>query len=579
MSTQYPAALDDFQNPLPGDSTTNPSHAVQHTNANDAIEAIQAYLGVATSIDPATITGRVAALEAGGGGGGGSTAWGDITGKPTTIAGYGITDAYTKTETSNLYLAKAGGTMSGAISYSNAFGTAEISVKTDPLSSIGSAMVINSPEGVIAQGPYIVLDTTNLQITMPGGLVGSPVVITGVDSFGVYSLGYGSPITYSAIWQDTNTTDVVIKAANTAPPTAWVSLGLIITPDQDVAAGTATLAFDMVLRNLTSRTGTVEYGLKVAGANPLTRDIFLAIPANFLQTVAFSIPLTNAYTAGQSLELVARVTANNNNQFSLDMVANAGEPATLRLTVVGSSSSSGVTTVTASLPLLSSGGINPNLSMPQASNTIDGYLGAADWITFNGKQAPATTLAGYGITDAYTKAQSDANYPTKAGTGASGVWGISITGNANTASVASIASYANSVEDLNNPANDVKQWIGTQAQYTALGSYDAATFYNITDAETPGGGGSGTSVSWDDVTDKPATFPPSAHNQDISTINGLQPALDGKLATTGNAASATLALAVDDTNSANSIKFWYGTEAQYTAIGSKDPNTLYFRSA
>lgn len=35
---------------------------------------------------------------AGTGGGGGSTAWSAITGKPTTIAGYGITDAYTKAQ-------------------------------------------------------------------------------------------------------------------------------------------------------------------------------------------------------------------------------------------------------------------------------------------------------------------------------------------------------------------------------------------------------------------------------------------------------------------------------------------------
>ena len=41
-----------------------------------------------------------------------------------------------------------------------------------------------------------------------------------------------------------------------------------------------------------------------------------------------------------------------------------------------------------------------------------------------------TTLAGYGITDAYTKTESDSKYPTKTGSGASGTWGIGITGNA-----------------------------------------------------------------------------------------------------------------------------------------------------
>jgi hypothetical protein len=41
--------------------------------------------------------------------------------------------------------------------------------------------------------------------------------------------------------------------------------------------------------------------------------------------------------------------------------------------------------------------------------------------------------------------------------------------------------------------------------------------------EAPGG----TAPSWDSVTGKPATFPPSPHNQAISTITGLQAALDG----------------------------------------------------
>lgn len=41
-----------------------------------------------------------------------------------------------------------------------------------------------------------------------------------------------------------------------------------------------------------------------------------------------------------------------------------------------------------------------------------------------------STLSGYGITDAYTKTESDNKYPTKTGSGASGTWGISVTGNA-----------------------------------------------------------------------------------------------------------------------------------------------------
>lgn len=44
-----------------------------------------------------------------------------------------------------------------------------------------------------------------------------------------------------------------------------------------------------------------------------------------------------------------------------------------------------------------------------------------------------TTLSGYGITNAYTKTESDGKYPTKTGSGAGGTWGINVTGNAGSA--------------------------------------------------------------------------------------------------------------------------------------------------
>jgi hypothetical protein len=59
----------------------------------------------------------------------------------------------------------------------------------------------------------------------------------------------------------------------------------------------------------------------------------------------------------------------------------------------------------------------------------------------------------------------------------------------------------------------------------------------------------------------------------------LQTALDGKLGVLGNAVTATTALQVDDAGAGGVIKFWYGTEAQYQAIPTKDGSTLYFRSA
>jgi hypothetical protein len=46
---------------------------------------------------------------------------------------------------------------------------------------------------------------------------------------------------------------------------------------------------------------------------------------------------------------------------------------------------SGVTSVTASAPLASSGGTTPNITITQSNTTTDGYLSSTDWNTFNGK--------------------------------------------------------------------------------------------------------------------------------------------------------------------------------------------------
>src|SRR5690606_6915587 len=60
-----------------------------------------------------------------------------------------------------------------------------------------------------------------------------------------------------------------------------------------------------------------------------------------------------------------------------------------------------------------------------------------------------------------------------------------------------------------------------------------------------GGGGGGGPVAWDDVEDRPSTFPPDSHTHEISDVTGLQAALDGKQAA-GSYAPATHTHTVSD---------------------------------
>ena len=46
MATNFPGSLDSFTNPSSSSTLDSPSHAAQHANINDAVEAVQAKLGV-----------------------------------------------------------------------------------------------------------------------------------------------------------------------------------------------------------------------------------------------------------------------------------------------------------------------------------------------------------------------------------------------------------------------------------------------------------------------------------------------------------------------------------------------------
>lgn len=65
MAIQYPSALDNFINPMATDkldSNTVPHH-LQHSNLNDAVEAIQTVLGINPAGSHLTVKDRIIAAE------------------------------------------------------------------------------------------------------------------------------------------------------------------------------------------------------------------------------------------------------------------------------------------------------------------------------------------------------------------------------------------------------------------------------------------------------------------------------------------------------------------------------------
>ena len=60
MATNFPASLDSLTNPTSSDSLNSPSHSAQHANSNDAIEALQAKVGVDSSAVTTSLDYKVA---------------------------------------------------------------------------------------------------------------------------------------------------------------------------------------------------------------------------------------------------------------------------------------------------------------------------------------------------------------------------------------------------------------------------------------------------------------------------------------------------------------------------------------
>jgi hypothetical protein len=69
---------------------------------------------------------------------------------------------------------------------------------------------------------------------------------------------------------------------------------------------------------------------------------------------------------------------------------------TKKVTVSNLRGSSGVTAVTATAPVVSSGGTTPVISMAAATTSVNGYLTSTDWNTFNNKQPAGSYLTNGG---------------------------------------------------------------------------------------------------------------------------------------------------------------------------------------
>ena len=142
-----------------------------------------------------------------------------------------------------------------------------------------------------------------------------------------------------------------------------------------------------------------------------------------------------------------------------------GDGVTASLTSLGvvevnipSGGGGGVTAVTGSAPIASSGGATPDISISQATSVSDGYLSATDFNTFDGKQDALTAGTGIDLTgNIVTNTAPDQTVTLTAGTGisVSGTYPSFTIDNTAPSSGGTVTSVAATVPNPTNPAYSV----------------------------------------------------------------------------------------------------------------------------
>ena len=143
-----------------------------------------------------------------------------------------------------------------------------------------------------------------------------------------------------------------------------------------------------------------------------------------------------------------------------------------------------------------------------------------------------TTLAGYGITDAASKSHTHKIADLTDNIPASKITGVLSLDNIPKSAVERVVPVKDDAARLKLTSADVQN--GDVVKVTSTGKmYFVVDDTKLTteDGYMVFSAGSAASVPWSGVTGKPTTFTPSAHTQAISTITGLQAALDNKFTT------------------------------------------------
>lgn len=373
-------------------------------------------------------------------------AWSDITsGKPTTLSGYGITDAYTKTESDSKYPTKTGSGASGTWGI-NVTGNAGSATKLQTARTLWGQS-FNGQQNISGD----LTGVGNINFTLIGRLVSNVSLELSYKNDDTTSLTFTGTVfrpftsahnnidlgASTVRWRDlyigrnayvdgiTKTEDFYIggiRLHKTADGVITLEGNLAVT------GGVTTYAIDPVSVS-TIMDGVVVDGTTIKKEN----GKLVAVGGGEAGSVAWG------NISGKPSVFPTNIVNITDLHSSWDAVLKSQKPNWLTAVSIATISDlhanwdallkAAPSAYVTRWPTISEVTGKQNLIVKLNGGATEG----TNQFTYNATGAKTINITPAGI-GSYTKSESDSKYPTKTGSGASGTWGIGITGNAATAS-------------------------------------------------------------------------------------------------------------------------------------------------
>jgi hypothetical protein len=283
---------------------------------------------------------------------------------------------------------------------------------------------------------------SNLTGTLPVANGGTGLTTTPAN--GALDIGNGSGFTRATLTAGTGVsitnTSGAITVANTGVTSVTGTAPVVssggATPAISMAAATTSVNGYLTSTDWTTFNG--KQAALVSGTNIKTVNSTSLLGSGDVSVGVTSVtgtaPVVSSGGATPAISMAAASTSTNGYLTSTDWN-----------TFNGKQAAGAVTSVTGTAPVVSSGGATPAISMAAASTSTSGYLTSTDWNTFNGKQA-----AGSYVTVGGALGTPSSGVATNLTGTASG---LSIGGNAATATNATNATYAAGATNAISAAN------------------------------------------------------------------------------------------------------------------------------